>query len=773
MTEYKQFPDRILPASEKGDDYTKSWGEAIYAYYKGAGNRFISNDTAENFKLLRKYGEGRQPEETYKDAFALERNNKSDERKGLNNLNFKIESPAPRILDAVTEILTEKKTRLNVVFLDELSSEEKRNEKYRIQAMAETEPFVNEIDKARGVETPKEDFLPNTKEELDMFEINGGIKLPFEIALEQGLDFVFNYDIKWDNMIADNIYQNLEKIGVAGTMDYFDAKTNTIRVRTVDPVNIIIDGSKEYDYSTSQFFGELKDVTIFDVCKTYKRTTGKEISEDEVRLMAANGTEVISSENYNTNWYTSPTEGNLDKFMPYRVKELDFFYLSVDIVDLLERKKTVKHEINPDRVKQHEIDSGKIVLDNGKYYKKVSKKKKKIELEVWRRGKMIIDSGVVYDYGLAYDQIRDENMKPIKPFHLIRLRSKSIIAKITTHLDALQMNSLRMQNLKAKIKSANIAIDIDSLSNIKMGGQDYSEKQVLRLWDLGAPLLYKSTKGGNPYDSLKGLPIQELRGGMGEAYSQLRSDSEHHYQQIQITTGLNEVALASNPNPEVTLGQSEIAMNGAKNAIMNIHKAVKIIKESTAYSVAVRLQGLAKKEKNHSLYKDVMGKTLWKALGSAKEKSIAKNEIRVIDDPSKEEINTILESINLSIQAGTLEAQDMLYAKSMIIEGKPLKLIVLILENRSKQRKDDAEKNALANSQQNQQAQESMQAQKLEAEAAKNKAKFESEAMLSKQEFDQDMIKQQNKYDLELRNQADNDEREARLNGEFTKDNNS
>jgi len=755
MTEFIPFPKRVLPEEQKTEKYTLAWGSAIWGAYTGSANPYLNSELNAKYLLFQKYAAGDQPEDIYKDEHALEKDNISGQRKGTNNLNYKIFAYAPRFKDTTIAMLSETTNRTNVVFLDDLSSEEKLNEKYKMQANGMLNDFVKEVDAARGMETPQDEYLPKTKKEIDIFELNGGIKLPLELALEQGIDYVMNYDVKWGTKISGDIKEDLFTIPISGVVDYLDPKTNTIKIRKINPNNTVIDGSLEYDFADAQYFGEVRSLTVLDVYKDYKATMGKELSEDEIRTIAEKGHSDVNRDNvaYDSEWVDVPKNKNIEEFMPYRVQVLDFIYLSVDIIKS-PHKKVKKIEISKNKVRDAELKSGKIVKEGDKYYKSVGKQKK-IEVEVWRRGKMIIDSGIVYDFGLVYDQIRDENMKPIKPFHVRRLRSKSIIDKITPNLDALQFDMLKLQELKANAAGNGLLIDMDALSNIKIGAEKFDAKKLIKLRKLTGNMLFKRSKAGNPMDKFQGAPITELKGGIGPLFNETLADINFHIGQIQMTTGLNEVAMAQDPNPEVTLGQSQIAMSGASNAIENIRDAYTNIKESVSYSVAVRLQNIAKKDKNHPVYKSVMGKSLWKALGDSKYKSIAKSEIKIIDNPNREQVANLYQQIMMALQQQTIQLQDSFYLTAMLDEGKPLKLISLILESKMERNREKAAAAANANAQQNQQAQEQMQNLKLQFEEMKVKMELMADEELQKQ-----------KYDLIQRNQKSDDLMEKEVFGE-------
>jgi len=732
-TKYTPFPKRILSEKKKKGAYTLAWGEAILASYEGSTNAYINSNLRDKFKLFKQYATGNQPESLYKDHFSLERENKSGSRKGVTKLNFNIVPYGPRFLDVTISLLSEVSNRTNVVFLDDSSSDEKKKLKNTLKAKGELQEFIKDVNDSRGVETTESsEFIPGSKKELDAYETEGGIKLDLEDALEKGIQYVLDYDVKWGKRISGDLKADLFTLGVGGVRDYIDPVTNTIKIRKEDMDNFVIDGSREYDFSDAQFAGTIRELTVLDVYNGYKKTMGKTLTEAEIIAIAEGSTISTTDQNIDLDdsWYDAPMKQSLQRYMPTRVKVLDFIYKSVDIIEG-PTKKGKKVTIKSSIVKKSELKKGTIKWDGTRYYKLVDKVSTKIEAEVWRRGKLIIGTEITYDFGLVENQVRDEALRPISPVHISRTRTNSIISKIIPNLDALQIDMMHIQNRKANMRGYGLAISIEALTNIKIGTKDYDAKEILKLQKLEGTLLYKQQASGlGASGKYSGSPIQEIQGGMGPAYDQLMNDITFNVQQIQMTTGLNEVALAQNPNPEVTATQAGIALKGSNNAISNIYDAYKNIKEEVAYSIGLRLQYLANKFPNHPVYTKVIGKKLWKILGDSDKKVLARNEVKIIDGPSEAQINEINKNISIALQQQTIDLHDSFLLTAMVDEGKPLRLISGILKSKIEKVKSEAQEAAQANQQAQQEFSKEMEEFKKEFEAFKMDMEYKKDSKL-------------------------------------------
>ena len=763
---YSPFPNRVLSAKKKDDKYTLLMARAIYYTYDSNIATICRRDSekfAENFL----YADGNQSTEKYKDYFALENSGKSFERKGLGNLDYSIVPFAPNFINSAIELMSDKTNRTNVVFLNDFSHKERIKKKNQMRADIATRPLKQNIDKMLGTKTPIDPKLPEKEEDVDILEEVGGIKLPLETALETGIDYVLNYDIEWEKTYARDVKRNLLTTGFAIAVEFVNPETGLIDIRLPNLLNIVLDGSTKNNFDDVQYFGEIRKMTILDVYNQVKATTNTILTEEDIKELGMNYDNSLSND-YDPNYFSLPKEQWIQGYYPNKVNVLDFLYKSVDIID-----SPVRHGEKvyiKGKIRKSEIKSGKIKQDKGGYYKIINKKPSKLEVTVWRRGKWLIDTDVVFDYGLVYQQVRDAKYDTSNPIHAYKLSSKSLISIIKPNLDALQFDMLKIQSLKYEATGYGLAIDYDALSNIKMGGKDYDVKKLIKMYKLKNVLLVKTKRSSDPNDRMSNMPIKEIQGGIGNYFNELLTDIQFHINQMQRNTGLNDVALAQTPNPEVTLGQSQQAMSASNNSLGHIYEAYKSIKESVAFSIALRLNNIAKSN-SKSQYKDILGDNLWKALKVDNNNLILRKGIRIIDNPSKEEIQMLFANMQ-RIAPNTLSGYDMFLIESMISEGKPLKAISAIMENKIRKREEEASKNNEMMMKQNAEQQQAIQQQKLQAEQAKEQFKLQADSTLSSQEHNQKLDEMQQEYDLKMRNERDNDETEARLNKEFTHDNN-
>jgi hypothetical protein len=747
MNNFYPLPNRILPPEKKDGKYTVKFGKGIYFNWR-SGNFFMSFSRVDRFKNNRSYSAGEQDEEQYMPQFCMHYDNKTKERQGLANLNYSIVPFAPRIVNSAIEMMNSTTNRTNVVFLNDVANEERSDLKLKMQVDIENKDFIKDINGLRGVKSDFPSNMPENKEALDALEEAGGLKLPVETALELGIEYVFDYENLWEKKHSDEIKRDGIENSVCAAVSYINPVTNMIELRVPNIERIVMDGSPEKDYADATYFGEIRDCTVLDVYNEVKRTTGKIITEEELKTLGlTNDTYTMDAYGREDDWFSSPMDRSMYGYLSQRVRVLDFIYLSTDIIKS-PRKKFKKVEIPKRNVKKGELKSGKIKEENGKFYKQIKQKSDTVEATVWRKGKWLIDTEIAYDHGLCFSQIRDNEFRPIAPFRVFRINGKSIIDIIKPDLDALQIDHLKLQNMKAKMRGYGLIIEYEAITNIMMGGEDMGPADIIQLSRLANDLIYKRKKSGNHgLDRMGNFPIQEHQGGMGRAFDEILKDIAMRTSNIMVNTGLNEVVLSQNPNPETTYGQAQLAQVSGKNAIANIYKAYKNVKEHMAYIVALFLEQKAKEEKD-SKYAAIIGKKLWKALGDKRETPIRAQGIKIMDNPSEEEIQALYLNIQ-KIAPNTVTGYDLFLIQSMVKEGKPLKAIAAIMESKARKREKEANEANKQMMENNSKQQQDMVKLSLQGDIAKIREEIRGDLAEIAAKLEGERVLQQEKYDLE------------------------
>lgn len=254
------------------------------------------------------------------------------------------------------------------------------------------------------------------------------------------------------------------------------------------------------------------------------------------------------------------------------------------------------------------------------------------------------------------------------------------------------------------------AIDLDALETVTLekGGAEMHPKQVLDMFFQSGILVYRgsSLDGTNPNRK----PIEQVQNSYGNELTALTNELIRIVNEMRDLTGLNEVTDGSTPSDRMLNGVASLANQSTNNALGKIIRADKWMNQSVAKGVIQRLQICVKNG-------DVEG--IVPALGEGTVRHIKVTNaiaphvwgIMILDIPTDEERQMLLQQLNLKDANGQIEPEDVVtvYNIHNIKEARQY------LAYKTKKRKQEAQQAAAQQQQQNTQSQiQSAQAAELE-----------------------------------------------------------
>jgi hypothetical protein len=338
-----------------------------------------------------------------------------------------------------------------------------------------------------------------------------------------------------------------------------------------------------------EFGGEIIQVLISDLRKLIPG-----ISEDELRNLASEYNGVGGNIAVDTCTYDEEAKiGNYDHFL---VNVLDAEWMSVNSRYRTKRKTQYGTELAYDE-------------EFGKVYNNEKKKTEKFDIKVVYKCKWIIGLDRTYDFGLQYDVPRPGKKEVELSYHLYKLPFRSLVSLSETHLHQMALAYYRLQNAIAMAAPPGIAIEFTALQNMTLGGNKLQPLELLKIRSQTGNLLYKATTHkGTPNTPGSWKPIQELTGGIGPQLVEFIKVFDLNIGFIRENTGINQIADASAPNPEMSVGGSEMALAATNNALRPIYSGYLDLKERTAKNISLRMQLLIKHDKEaYKGYMPVIG----------------------------------------------------------------------------------------------------------------------------------------------------------------------
>lgn len=623
------FPKDDIDPKKKDANWSRQWCEAIYAQYVNDRTAIPYARIAE-MEELRRYGAGEQDIGKYQNILATETDD--GQLEGFMNINWDIFSVMPKFKHIVRAIMEGQDHKIVATAVDPKSSDEKGIKILQKWFKGQFRELINTARQMNGGQ-PMDEWLPESVHELELYKTIGGLKLAKETEIEEALDYTF-YISDWPE-IKRKIIDDFADINCAAVKDYTDTYTKKAKIRYVDPLRFIMQYSKSWDHRNSEFAGEIITESISNI-----RKNCPEVEETELRNLAQfyNGTNGNPSLH---SWTLEDLKAGSAgfKYDQFQVDVVDLEWFSVNSKYKTTRKTKFDESYTYDETW-------------GTVHDKPDKKTRVANYKVVYKAKWIIGSDIVYDYGLQYDAPRPGKKEVELSYKFYRLPGRSIVSLAVPNLDQMQLTWLRMQNAIAMSSNRGIAVEYTSLQNMKLGGEKMDPIDILSLRRDTGDLIYKLTTHAGKFNVPGGFrPIQELDGGIGPQLNEFISIFDLNMNFIRDLTGINQIADASNPDPNQSVGGSQMAVAATNNALKPIYAGYVRLKEKSARSCAIRIQLLVKHDKEaYHVYTPVIGSGGVRLLQFDAENIDADYHIKIEAKPTDERKKIIMEAAMVAMQ---------------------------------------------------------------------------------------------------------------------------
>ena len=270
------FPsDDIDPKLKEKPEFTLEWMQAIWSAY-------IKNETAIPYSSLGRMQELRNIAEGIQDVtklkkILLDETENGDELTGYMNINWEPIPVMTKFLHIIRSIFEEQEHKCVATAVDPKSTEEREKQKLIKWFKGRYKPIIQAVNEMAG-NAPETEWIPETLDELSLYESAGGFKLAKENKIEEALDYTF-YISDWKEIKRKQL-DDFSTLGCSSIRDYTDQYTQKAKIRYVDPLKLVMQYSKHWDHRNSQYAGELITETIANIRKV------TDLSEDDLRSIA-------------------------------------------------------------------------------------------------------------------------------------------------------------------------------------------------------------------------------------------------------------------------------------------------------------------------------------------------------------------------------------------------------------------------------------------------------------------------------------------------------
>jgi len=667
------FPDDNINPKKKTSEWARKWGEAIVSLWLKDRTAIPYNKLKE-IQELRDLANGNQDVTRYQ-KILLDESEEDGGLSGYMNVSFDVFSVMPKFLRVVQGMMEQTDHQVVATAVDPKSSKEKEELKLRTAFNMKYRDIISEIERGLGIEDGSE-FMPESVDELELYSGMGGFKLSRETEMEEGLDYTF-YISDWKET-KKKIIKDLLTFNACCAKDFTDNYASKVKTRYVDPAAFIGQYSNSYDHRNMEWAGEVIQVSISEIVKQDPSVDLLKLQQLAKSYNGVNGNPELNDIDLGTTFSKVTNNCPWSNFM-------------IDVLDY--EWKSINSEYWTTRKTQYGEDL-KYAEEWGTVKDTEKKKTDVYNIHVIYKAKWVIGTEIVYDFGLQHDIPRPDGKEVSLSFHFYKYPEKAIVQSAEPCVHQIALAHIKLQNALAQAAPAGISIEYTALQNMKLGGNKMEPLELLRMRKQNGDLIYKATTHKGQLNIPGGYrPIQELQGGIGSQLDEFIKIFDLYINFIREVTGINQIADASNPNPEQSVGGSEMAIAATNNALRPVYSAYIATKEKVAKNACLRMQLLIKHNKKaYEGYVPVIGRAGVQILSVSADVVDANYYVKYEAKPTEKRKETIRAASIAAMQPdkdGTksIELSDFLLIERTLENGN-LKYAEAFLNYRSKKNKE-------------------------------------------------------------------------------------
>ena len=714
------YPSPLASNEEKAaKEYGLEYFKTMYYEWHNNGDVYF-RDRKMRYNRNRSYAEGNQDVGKYKDLLDVQGDS------SYLNIDFSPVSIIPKFVDVIVNGMVNQDYDVKAKSIDPVATNERYEQKKKMYADMMMGSLIAKIEDKSGMKMTDESFVADTPEEIEMY-MAMNYKQSVEIALEKSIEYTMDIN-DYDN-IKRYMIRDLVVLGLCATKTEI-SKTEGVKIRHVDPANLITSFSNKPDFKNIRHAGEIYSITIADL----KMQAGNEFSEDDyIKIAAEYAGKNNNPSNYGTQAYYE--NGN---------ETYDYDKFSVNILDA---EFITSHSLNYEK-KENKF-GGYSVNKKSSNYKPPKKSKTKREsigstVKVIYSGKYIVGTDYIFNYGMMKDMPRPKsNLSETRLSYIIyqpnlyKMKSRSLVDRMIPFADQIQLAHLKIQQVLAKARPKGAAFEVGALENVSKGdGGTFTPLELQEIYDQTGNVYYRRMDDeGNMTNA---MPIQELENGIGRDFATLINVYQHNLQMLRDVTGVNEARDASKPSSEALVGVQKLALLASNNATRDINDAYLSVTRSLSQSISIRMQDLVNFKNLHGMYVNVIGGASMNSIDMMKKLSIHEFGITLDIAPDEEERQMMEQNIQISLAQKELRLEDAIAIRSIRNVKMANQMLVL---RRSKYQK---EQRSIAQQASEQNAQ-------LQQQSAQQAAQLKQQEMQSEMQIEQARVQAKAQADMQLK----------------------
>jgi hypothetical protein len=727
------FPNQVVSDEVKASyDYGLQVSRAIEQEWfnqgRGNGNRYLNNWNS--FHSLRLYARGEQSIQKYKDELSI-----NGDLSYL-NLDWKPIPVISKFVDIVTNGMSNKTYEISAFAQDPFSVKSRTDYAAAVERDMNTKEALQNIQQNLGMDfsmTGDLEALPQSKEELDI-HMQMTYKQNVEIAEEEVINNVLSFN-KYEET-KKRLAHDLTTIGIGAVKTSFN-KSEGIVTDYVDPANMIYSYTEDPNFEDIYYVGEVKSISLAELKKQFPNLSPAEL--EKIQDMPGNS-------QYVTNW------GNYDEntiqvlYFEYKTYSDQVFKIKKTDQGLektLEKPDTFNPPVN----------------DN---FERISR-----TIEVLYTGAKVLGTNIMLEWKLAENMTRPtaDTTKVMMNYcisapRMYKGRIESIVSKITSFADMIQITHLKLQQVMSRIVPDGVFLDMDGLAEVDLGnGTTYNPAEALNMYFQTGSVVGRSLTQEGELNRGK-VPVQELSSSSGQAKIQsLIGTYQYYLQMIRDVTGLNEARDGSAPNKDSLLGLQKMAANASNIATKHVLDSLLYLTVRTCENISLKVADVIENPLTENALTNAISTFNTKTLEELINLQLHDFGIYLELEPEDEEKALLEQNIQVALQTQAIALSDAIDIRDI----KNIKLANQFLKMRQSQKikreqeqqqaniqaqaqanAESAEKAAMAEVQK----QQALTQEKVSIEQAKSQ--FEIQRMQTEAQIKRELMAEEFNYQMQL-----------------------
>jgi len=702
------FPSPLLPDKTKDSpEYGLKLLKTAYSQWVNGFGGFSQKQRQTRFDYNKAYATGMQPMQEFLDYLDI------NGQQPYSNIDFTPLPVAIPILQRIKDRFNQRIEKIRCNSIDPISISKKNKEKSDAKFRMEFGDQIQQIEQQAGIQLEDPDsFTPDDNEELEVY-YGYTYKQREEVMMEQGIDLIL-YDNDWLE-IKNAILDDLLIFGIAGAKTNID-NNGRIKIRKVNPYNLILSYSERSDMKDLEWIGEVFYMSITDVRQQYP---GKITEEELFNLSKSMVGKFNNPASWSFTWNYQYANALSRPYDSFRVPVLQLSYKTLY---------NITYEKNEDRFGKTILDKTNKVKD-GKDY--VKSKPFYVEYE----GAWICDTNHLLHWGVAKNMAKpnDNLQECILPYTIYmynnnRMTNKPVIETMIPSIKQMQLAHLQIQKIISQAAPDGYTVDIAGMADVDLGNGKgaLQPMELIRIYKQTGVIFYKGmvddTEGNNR------PPINPLNVPFTAKLESFISLYNFELQKLERMIGSNSLDQGMISNQAVGKGVLDSARQIGESSINYIYNSYLNILERTAKLAQMRLWDiLVFGKKGYEGYKYSLGTDRVDYIKLEAEDEFEKTNFDVkieatIDDREKEMLE---QNIQQALAQSSIDLEDAIQIRMLDNPKAANYYLVSAQKKRRKLRMEEARQNSEMQMQQAVQAAESKAKGELQLEQAKAQFKLQ------------------------------------------------